>query len=56
MFEVKIENLPNYAEMYQYVVVSKVDSDYWFYGAYNSYDEANEIAQYIDGMVFKNFR
>ena len=36
----KINNLPEYAQNYNYVVVRFVDDEFWFYGAYNDPIEA----------------
>lgn len=47
----KINNLPDYAKNYKFIVCSEVDNELWFYGAYNDYNRAIDIAIEIDGMV-----
>lgn len=49
-----INNLPNYSENYAYIVAREVDGEYWFWGAYNDRNKANEIAENIGGEVFEN--
>ena len=56
---IKIESVPDYAKDYKYVVYTKDvyeehgdwKTDAWFYGAYNSLEQAVEVAKVIDGMV-----
>ncbi len=44
-----INNLPNYANDYRYIVARRVDGELWFYGAWNDADKANEVALEIGG-------
>lgn len=44
-----INNLPNYANDYRYIVCRRVDGELWFYGAWNDADKANEVALEIGG-------
>lgn len=46
-----INNLPEYARRYNYIVVKKVDNELWFYGAWNSANDADNAAEEIGGMV-----
>lgn len=56
---IKIESVPDYAKDYKYVVYTKdaheVHGDwivnFYFWGAYNSLEQAVEVAKVIDGMV-----
>ena len=54
--EIKINNEPDYAKNYEFVVVRKVDDEYWFYGAYTDGFKAERVAIAIDGVVFHNVR
>lgn len=48
----EIQNLPEYAKNYKYIVVSNfLGNEYWFYGAYNDIEKAQRIAQEINGLV-----
>ena len=47
----EIQNLPEYAKDCRYVVVRLLDNEYWFYGAYNDIEQAQKIAQEINGLV-----
>ena len=46
-----INNYKEYARNYGFVVVRLVDSEMWFYGAYETLDKASDVAQMIDGLV-----
>lgn len=48
-----INNLPTYAQNFQYVVARIVDNELWFWGAYNNYNKACEVAAEIGGKVIK---
>lgn len=54
MFKLIINNLPDYATDYDYIVASVVDGNLWFYGAWNNANKAYEMARNIDGAVIKN--
>lgn len=48
----KIENLPEYAYQYRYIVYRMENCHhYWFWGAYSDAGEACEAAKAIDGYV-----
>lgn len=50
-----IKNYPAYANEYNYVVARWVEGDYWFWGAYDDYAEANRVAMELgNGCVFSN--
>lgn len=50
----QIQNMPNYAKDYNYIVATNVKGTYWFWGAYNDRDRANEVALEEGGRVFRN--
>lgn len=50
----QIKNLPEYAKKYQYIVARRVDSQLWFWGAWNDKNKANEIALNIGGVMIRN--
>lgn len=56
MESIKINNMPEYANHYEFVVVRKVDDQLWFYGAYRNGFKADEIAHEIGGLVVHNVR
>lgn len=49
-----IHNIPEYAANKLYWVVREVDDEYWFYGAWNNENEAEEAAFEIGGEVILN--
>ena len=51
-----IINCPEYAKDYEFVVVTLIDSDYWFWGAYSNGFKADRIAHEIGGLVIHNVR
>jgi hypothetical protein len=54
---VNINNLPNYAMEYEFIVVRKCDDELWFYGAYDSCFTAYKVAEEIgNGIVCHNLR
>ena len=56
-FEVKVNNLEEYAFNHNYIVVRLVNGEFWFYGAYDTEERANEVAIEIgNGGVFRNAR
>lgn len=50
----KINNVPKYANDYRFFVVREVDDEYWFYGAYDDRNRANNVAMQVDGIVIEN--
>ena len=49
-----IMNIPEYANKYEFIVTTKADNDYWFYGAYANENRAYAAAAEIGGEVFYN--
>lgn len=54
MLKLIINNLPDYATNYNYIVASVLDGDLWFYGAWDNEDKAYDVARVINGAVIKN--
>lgn len=54
--EKKIQNCPEYAKDYEYIVCSVVDNEFWFYGAYKNGFKARQVAAEIGGIVHHNER
>jgi hypothetical protein len=54
---ITINNKPNYAEDYEFIVARYVDGEYWFYGAYSDGFKADNVASEIgEAVVFHNVR
>ncbi len=49
--KLKINNLPDYAGLYDYVVYRSVNGEAWFLGAYNSVAEAQKAAEEVHGYI-----
>lgn len=49
--DAKINNLPDYADKYKYIVATLVDGQLWFYGAYDSYDMVEDALKETSGRV-----
>lgn len=47
----KINNLPKYAENYNFIVARRVEGELWFYGGYADVDKAISVADQIGGEV-----
>ena len=47
-----IRNVKTYATEYKYIVARRVDNEWWFWGAWNEYNEAFDAATNINGCVF----
>ena len=52
----KINNMPEYANHYEFVVVREVEGELWFYGAYRDGFKAEEVASEIRGIIVHNVR
>lgn len=52
----EINNTPDYAEEYPYIVARPCETTLWFYGAYDTEARAKEVAFEVDGLVFYNER
>lgn len=50
-----INNLPEYAKSYHYIVVSIVGKELWFYGAYNEWERAVEASKDIGSLDIVRF-
>lgn len=50
----KVNNVPEYAAQYRYIVARLVDGDLWFWGAYGTMERATEAAESIDGLIVIN--
>lgn len=46
-----INNMPEYANKYQYIVCRVVNGALWFWGAYNEKSRAAEAAAAVGGTV-----
>lgn len=53
MFHIEVHNVPDYAYHHAFIVVSIVDNEYWFWGAFDTEKEASRVAKEIKGRVFK---
>lgn len=50
---VKVNNMPDYAWEYRYIVAREVEgSGFWFYGAFNELHNAISVAADVDGYSF----
>lgn len=49
-----INNLPDYANDYEFIVARFADGEYWFWGAYADGWKAEEVAEKIGGVIFQN--
>ena len=49
-----INNLPEYAREYRYIVVQEIDGELWFWGAWNDGRKASMVAMEIGGEVVAN--
>lgn len=56
METLNILNMPTYANNYEFIVVRKIDGDYWFWGAYANGFKAEEVATEIGGLIIHNVR
>ena len=46
-----VNNLPEYAKDYSWLVCNVVDDELWFWGAFNDHDKAFKVATDIGGVV-----
>lgn len=51
---ITINNMPAYANNYEFIVASLVDGELWFYGAYHKEDKAIIVANRIDGVLIRH--
>ena len=52
----KINNMPEYASHYEFMVVRDVNGELWFYGAYRNGFKAEQVALEIHGLIVHNVR
>ena len=50
-----INNTPDYAKENKYIVAIEEDGEFWFWGAFNDFNKAENAAREIEGKIFKNF-
>lgn len=48
---IEISNMQEYAWKYKYVVFRNASGSAWFYGAYDSLEDALDTARKVDGAV-----
>ena len=46
-----INNLPDYADNYKFIVARICDGEFWVWGAWNDWDKADKAAKEINGVV-----
>lgn len=51
--KVTINNLPSYP-LSKYIVARNVDNALWYWGTWDSREEAEKVAREIDGVVIEN--
>lgn len=51
---IPVNNIPDYARGLKYLVARWCEGEWWFWGAWNDRNKAEEIAQRINGKVFDN--
>lgn len=56
MTNMKVNNQPEYASRYEFVVARMVDDELWFYGAYRDGFKADQVASEVYGIVIHNVR
>ena len=52
-FIVKVNNLPNY-KLQKYIVARISNGELWFWGTWETEDQAKKIAEEMDGIVVFN--
>ena len=56
-FDVKINNKPETADNYEYIVATLINHEYWYYGAYSDHERAVQAVEAIEnGVIFHNTR
>lgn len=51
---VHVNNVPEYATKYTFIVTRLIDGCLWFWGAYDTPERAKEAAESIDGLIVIN--
>lgn len=49
-----VNNVPEYANHYEWWVANRVDGELWFWGAWSDRDRANEVALELGAVVVHN--
>lgn len=52
----KINNMPETASHYEFVVARLVDDELWYYGAYSDGFKAEQVACSVGGIIVHNVR
>lgn len=50
---VRVNNVSDYADAYDYLIARCVNGEVWYYGATNDEAVADRIAREVDGFVLK---
>lgn len=53
-FTVSVHNVPAYASNHPYIVARFVNGGFWFWGAYDSLEKAQEAEFETGGVIFYN--
>lgn len=53
-FIVSVNNVPKYANDYEYIVARFIDGELWFWGAYGIESAAEEAAEEVNGIVLRS--
>lgn len=48
-----INNLPQYASEYEYIVAREVEDELWFWGAFSDSEKAEQVAIEVNGIVVR---
>lgn len=51
---VKVRNMDDYAYNHRYIVARSWKGELWFYGAWDEYERALEVANELNGIVVEN--
>lgn len=51
MTKFTVNNCPDYAKKYKYILCRKVNGEYWFYGAWDDFYKVQDVCAYIDGII-----
>ena len=51
--KMKINNMPEYANEYKYIVATVWNSELWFYGAYETKEKALDVAWQLDAIFIE---
>lgn len=49
---IKVNNVPEYAKDYAYMVARDCDGELWFWGSFNDCGKAHQVASEVDGQAF----